>query len=509
MHDVSGAGSGSGWRRFAITFALVFLVLQIWSLATPMYGAADENEHMIMAYATVHGSWLGTTDGHGATTFRVPPIYRHGLPCFGLRADQSAACQRLTFHGPDQRISSTAASYPPFYSVLVGWPTLFSSGLTSLYLMRAAAGLWVALLLALAVDSASRLARSGVLWVGLAVAITPVVWFFGATVNPSGLSMAAALAAWIGGFLVVRGPAERLPSNLARFAGPLCLFLLLRRDTFVWGPMIVLALVALAPIERLRQLLASWKAWVWAGAAVVALVLSTVVRGGGGQVEVIGGSASSGSFWGAVANAPGYLQQAVGVLGWLDTQLPLPVYAAFGALAAFLVVGAVCFGPRRLALVTAAVALAAVAAPLLIGLLEYPYFQTRYEVPFAIGLPLVAALALDTRLSELDLRWPRRATLIPLTVIGVAQVLALAQTLRRFSSGSQGTWWFFHAPAWTPPHGGLSGLVVLMAVATAALYGWWWHLATTAGSISSPGDQPDRWPRRTTSPAGPDPDLGP
>ena len=59
---------------------------------------------------------------------------------------------------------------------------------------------------------------------------------------------------------------------------------------------------------------------------------------------------SPGSFWGAVANLPDYLQQLVGVLGWGETYLPFPVYVLVDAMVAFLVIGALLLRlatPRR------------------------------------------------------------------------------------------------------------------------------------------------------------------
>jgi hypothetical protein len=106
-------------------------------------------------------------------------------------------------------------------------------------------------------------------------------------------------------------------------------------------------------------------------------------------------------------------------------------------------------------------------------------WQGRYTLPLAVGIPIVATSGLGIgRLRADGLRRLLRAVVAALVV---AQVLAFAQTLRRYAVGSDGTLLFFKDPKWNPPVPG--GLVLLAFTALTAFAFWWMGvrpLATTA-----------------------------
>ena len=484
MLETRGATRG-GLGRFAVTAALVWACLVLWALATPMFGAADENQQMITSYAVVHGQWPGQTDHTGARTYLVPSVFNRDGPCFLLAPQKPADCQVLDFGGPAHRVQSTTNSYPPFYYVAVGWPTLLGSGLFSLYLMRFVSALLVALMMALAFDTIGRARRRGPLVIGLAVGMVPAAFFFGASVNPSGLTIAAGLATWAGGVLLVRGDPLLLRSGVARAAGPLCVFLVLRRDSLYWAALILVAIVALTPWDRARRLARSRAAWAWAAAVGITAAVSFLL-GGSDASSVTASAGGVGSFWGSVADIPDILRQLVGLLGWLDTALPFPAYAFVASIVALLVLGAWCFAAPRIAVVVAGLAVVVVAVPVAIGTLRYAYFQGRYEIGFAVGLPLVAALGITEQLDARHGSWPRRALALLLVMLAAVQVMAYAQTLRRFSAGAGGDWWIFTSPKWMPPHGSLTGLTVLFLIVNTALFVWLYQLGRTPSESPAP-----------------------
>ncbi len=459
-------------RRFVITFVLFLVTLTLWSAAIPMFGAADENQHMLAAYGIVHGQGRGQVDpATGSPTFLAPHGFPDGGVCWGLRPLSSANCGMPSYSGPRHRVVSMTSTYPPYYYVLVGWPTLIASGRLSLYLMRFVSAMLVAFMMALALDTLARVEHPGPLVLGLAVALVPLAYFFGAAVNPSGLAIAATLAAWTGGILLVRGdPPSVDASAVARFAGPLCVSLLLRRDSLYWGGLLVLVLFALTPWSRTRLLARSRAVWIGAGAVGLSTLISLV--SGGGSASSVGGPTRSGSFWSSVGLVQAYLRQLVGILGWLETYLPFPAYVLVQAMVAFLVIAACFFASRRLALVTAGITAVVVLVPVIIGTIDIGYFQGRYEAGFAAGVPLVAALAIGEQLDARNLRWPKRAQAVGLIALALVQFMSYAQMLRRYSAGALGQWWIFARPSWTPPYGSLSVLTVLFVVATIALYGW-------------------------------------
>jgi hypothetical protein len=455
--------------RFLLTFGLIFGVLLVWSIAIPPYGAPDENQHLVKAYAIVHGETGRLDPATGERVFRVPAILSGDPVCFAIVPNQPASCQQLDSSSAEHETLSRAAPYPPFYYLLVGWPSQVSSGKTMLQLMRGASAFWVSLLVALALHNATRIRRRAPLLPAFLVVLSPVLFFLGATVTPSGVSIAAGLAVWTGGFVLLRGEAsDRLGLAVSRVGAPLCLLILIRRDSVLWAALVVLALLALAAADTLRALVRSWVAWLWAAVVVACVVVQLSLSGAETATSIGGGS---GNFRAAVGELPYYVFQMVGgILGWLDTWLPVGVYLVLFLVLGFVVIASLGFAPRRLAALTGLMVAVILIVPVVIGSRSFPYFQGRYLLPFAVGLPLVAALGLvESRVAP---GWPKRLGWILVPVVAVAQVGAFAQTMRRFTAGAGGEWWFFSPPSWQPEIASPTTLVVLYAVVLTAALAW-------------------------------------
>jgi hypothetical protein len=447
MLEASGSRP-PGLRRFAATCAALFVCLSAWSLAIPMYGSADEQVHMVTAYAVVH-RLDGQMNEAGRKEYWLPAVYTGETICYAFQPERSASCQYFDSDAPDHAADTTAWNYPPFYYLLVGWPTLFTSGLSGLYLMRLVASMWAALLLALALQNLETVRARGPLLLGAAIAITPAVLSFGGAVNPTGMSLAAALAVWTGGIALVRTDHIIRPAiALSRVGAPLCLFLLLRRDTVLWAGLIALTLAAVTPRERLREIARTRLAWIWSAAVAGCAALQLILSGGSTATSfVTSGGGSLSDTWNEL---PWYIDQiGGGILGWLDTRLPPLVYDIFTYGPALLAVLGICLGARRLAVATAALTGLAVSAPLGIGMIRYGYVQGRYILPLALGIPLLGGLALAERLGRR--RVPCSLVVVPLVIIGGAHVAAFAQVMRRFTAGAHGAWWFWERPPWEPP----------------------------------------------------------
>jgi len=476
--------------RFAVTFLLFLCCVGAWALAMPLFSAADEGAHMVKAYAVIH-SVEGRLDPEtGISYFQVPAVFAYGghddNPCYAFRPEVPADCMVVHEGGPTHEVGSSAAGYPPFFYLLVGWPSLFTSGTATLYLMRLCGAVLVALFMAMGVESVVRMRGRAPLLLGVAAAITPAVFYFGAMVNPSGLAIASAFAAWTGGIFIGRSErVEHLGWAAARVGLPLCVLMLLRRDSLFWGALIIAGLLALTPWARLRELVRSVAVWVWVAVLGACAVLQLLTSEGAGGSFAGSGGAASGSFWGAAIDANWILHQVQGgILGWLDVNLPFPVMYVFIVSSAFLIVSAIGFASRRVSLTVLAMSLAVVAIPLAIGTIRWPYFQGRYMLPLTVGLPVVAGLGVAEGLR--DRLMPRRLLWLLLPLLALAQVASFAQALRRFVSGASADWWIFSSPRWEPPVGHPSGVVVFYGVAVVALFAWWYLLARTDAPIEEP-----------------------
>jgi hypothetical protein len=115
-------------------------------------------------------------------------------------------------------------------------------------------------------------------------------------------------------------------------------------------------------------------------------------------------------------------------------------------------------------------------------------WQGRYGLPLAAGVPIVAGILIARSPNAPSLRG-RLAPILAVTY-GVAQVLALAQSLRRSSVGYNGAIFFFLHPVWKPPVPALLILVVF-AVLIAALTAWlFWLPAPEASDPPATDDDP-------------------
>lgn len=476
--------------RLVLAFALVFGVALTWAAATPMFGVPDEVSHMVRAAAAARGDLAGRPVADGGRTYRAPAVLQPASrpeptgpggtltpedlqrPCFAFRASQGAECLRFSGDGGDVQLASTAEGYPPAYYLLVGWPSRLVPGLPGLYAMRAASAAWFAALVALALVSIGSGPRWAPARLGVALALTPMVWFMGASVNPASMAIGAGVASWCGGLrLVTAGPDERLAPLAWRFGLPMCLLLLVRRDSLLWGGLVVLALAATASAGQASRLVRSRPVLGWATAAAACATYSATVTVGT-TAGFLGAEASTGSASGAFGSMPYYLDQMVGVLGWLDTRLPELAYLLSWVTIGGLVLAAVAFARRRQALVVAAMVTALVGAIVVVGANRFPYFQGRYALPFAVGIPIVAGFALVG--GEHRIRAPRRPVALVLGSAAVVHLLAYHQQIRRYSVSGRTTWWVFDHPTWHPPPAPTALLLVLhVALVGAAAYGWY------------------------------------
>jgi hypothetical protein len=104
-------------------------------------------------------------------------------------------------------------------------------------------------------------------------------------------------------------------------------------------------------------------------------------------------------------------------------------------------------------------------------------WQGRYSMPLAVGLPLLAGVAIGTvpALREAG----RRLPWIVAGALTLAQAAAFTQALRRYSVGARGELWFFADARWDPPVPALL-LVVVYSLVVAALM--WWIVVVPAAT---------------------------
>jgi hypothetical protein len=192
---------------------------------------------------------------------------------------------------------------------------------------------------------------------------------------------------------------------------------------------------------------------------------------------------------------PIYLQQSVGIFGWLDTPLPVFVYWLIVAPLSILLAVAWAGVNRRSVITLAVVSGAALFVPALVQ--GYSVSQTgiiwqgRYGLFLYIGVTIVAAWVLSGRAGHRVAFMSARLTWISLALLGLYGLSAFLLVLRRYVVGNGAfvnTMWT--DPAWQPPLG-WPVLVALYAVVSAAFFCWMGLMATRAARVDDDRDGVD------------------
>ncbi|MCY7364382.1 MAG: DUF2142 domain-containing protein [Frankiaceae bacterium] len=462
------AAAGWSWRTFWVSLVLLSTLLALWGLATPRFAVPDEPAHFLKAAGVARGQLVGPADR--PTVVEVPPALestRQQTGCFAFQPAVSADCAPgyTGDDGPDLVAYTQAGRYPPGYYALVGLPTLVWTDLDVLYAVRGLSAALCAALLAAALTAAAATGRR-LLTTSVGVSVTPMALFLCSGVNPSGPEIAAALALWTAGVALVLdgGPPPRPLLATAGVAG--VVLALSRPISPFWLALIGLTLLVLAGRRRIVELVRRRGVQVWLGALVLAAAAQSAWVLGVGSLELYGGTQElslAQRLEGSVDRTDERLHQVVGWFGWLDTPAPTGVVLAWATALAVVV----CLGLRRPApLRVVLVVLLAVGCVLVPVALEVPsvnqvgfYWQGRYTLPLAVGLPVLAAVA-----SRRPVAVPRSVLAVVLGAVGVAQVVCFVVVLGRYTVGS-GNGLGLRDAAWPPP---LPALVLAVAFSVAA-----------------------------------------
>jgi hypothetical protein len=484
---------------WAISTLVLFALMVTWSFATPLGAASDEPTQMIKAAAVARGEFLGQTatgqsvtrvghEGRAVMTVLVPATYAEDarLPtCFRHQPKKTAACAPApTTSGQLTAATTYVGRYPPLYYMIVGLPSRVLHSGAGMYFMRVLSALASALLLGLALAMSARWSRSRFLVGGVALAATPMVVFLGSVVNPSGLEIAASIAAWTTGLVLVMDHSSKPPVGLVvAFAVSSCVLELIRGLSPFWLLLVLVTLVALEP-RGCWQLVRDGAGRIAAAVIVLTGVVATayIVLAGATVITPSGiPLPAHATAWTVVnlyqAHITGYVTQVVGDFGWLDTPAPFLVVMVIGLTIAGLVWLAIATARRRHAAVLIGLIVASVVVPIAINVksalqLDNDVWQSRYALPLYVGVPLVAA-AIATRSKAFGPTPTRRLIVTGVWLVAGCQFVCFFAALHRYTAGVDGGLDpFAHsAGSWTPP----APTVVLLTLALVftACYGWW------------------------------------
>jgi hypothetical protein len=472
------------------SFVLVTSLSGLWILANPVFASPDEPANVIRADALDHGQLTGQEPrGRVDKQFRpvrdsvrvvqAPEIYERasGPPCFALQKGV-ASCFGLEGSSRDTDVLTYVARQPPAYYAVVGIVSLIRApGAGTVYLMRILTALMTGAFVATAITALRRPAAPALIAAGLALAVTPMVLFMSSAVNPNGVEIAASIAFWVCGIVLVSTSQTGVDNRLTTAAGISgCALALSRQLGPLWLGLIALAIMVLSNRAGLRNLARSGWARLWS-LLVVACVIGQVawdLTVSPRDSTLVGRAPSSLSTLDAIERSIGstfdWYREMIGWFGWLDTPAPVLTWLLWTAAIAFLVFVAIAWAGRRHVALLLAVFAGTFVVPIVVEATPYreagSLWQGRYMLPLAVGVPILAALALAATEQGRELVTPRFLLTVGVAT-GVAHFLAFAQNLRRYTVGYDGEFQYWKHPEWLPPV--LSPLLLTLAYAAVVI----------------------------------------
>ncbi|WP_412539148.1 DUF2142 domain-containing protein [Longispora sp. K20-0274] len=492
----------AGRRLWLLAFVGFFLVIGAWAVAAPYDGAPDEPAHAVRAAGVAGGDVMPTPANAFAGTgaFQVVPkgikgtletgCWYHGLP------ETSAACAAAP--SADRELVSkptSAGRYNPLYYAIVGGPLRLWPGWPGLILARLLGAALSAALLAGAFTVLTRWSRYGLMLGGLIAVTSPIVGHMAGAINPSGVEICAGIALFSAGIPLFLGPARGPVRPVFWLVGISAVLLVTVRSM---GPMF--AAIGLATLllplgwGKVRALWSTAMVRWWTVVIAVAVALSgawILVEKSSVLVPLKSGAPlrPTQAMWAELSRWAEYLQQLVGITGWLDTRVPGPFYAVWTCVAGGLVLAGFALGTRadRLRLL----ALAAGGGGLLsliqvVNVNEYGFItQARYMMPLLVAVPLLGAFAIERRAGNPEM--VRKLTRMVAVVLLPIHLVFLWYTMIRWQRGIK-----IHRPgiadlnpfggAWTPVLGSVLPLAAM--VVGLALIGWLaWRAPLWAASV--------------------------
>ncbi len=505
-------------NAFLLVLAITFVSLACWSFADPLIAAPDEQAHVIRAVALDHGQ-LGTPARNPGAPLNAPLskvldnvtvpasiAYSVLYPiCWHFLANVPATCSKPWPTSEAPEVTTTyVAHYPPLYYLVVGVASYLSQEPSGIYMMRLVSCLMSALMLAMCAYAISRWSRRSALYLGVYVALSPEVYFLSSSVNPSGFEITTAICLWT---LVAIFALERHsdpPGGLVVALGVVgSIFVLIRGLSPLWLALAGLTVIVLVgPRSLLEQLRRRRDLQISAGGIFVATLLAStwiLTQGTLNILPVGAGVPKSDSMAKVVNIVLGYVQvwlrECVGVLGWLDTELPNLVYQSWYIIVIAAIIVAVMRGSWRERAVVAGLCALVVAIPVALVSRQAKtlgvVWQGRDTLPLAVGALIMATAVCANRRTPLSLpSWfPLDATRrrqitrisapVVIGVVALANMLSFYTNMRRYAVGLYGPKFFFlHGQGWSPPTGQMATLVVyclITAIFAGVLIAWvWW-----------------------------------
>jgi hypothetical protein len=425
----------------------------------------DEGSHAVRAAGVARGQFTAPHRERIIETWvqRVPVAYSHlGDALCYLRFPFAAhpppkgrtpACVPA-FTGSDRLVKVETYEFrgTPHVYWLLGLPSLVVPDRNGMVAMRVMVALTSAALLASAALSALRRPGRSLAIVGVLIGATPLAWYIGGMVNPNGLEIAAAIAAWATVLPLALGDSRESDGRLiTRFAIALCLLASIRGLGPAFAAAILVIGAILAPPGRIRTLARRTDARVATGVLVLvtALTVAWVLAVGTDLRQIPHEAIGLGD---ALHELPMFVDQSIGSFG--SNYVALPWFIAWGwTLLSFAGIVIALIRPvRRARVAITLLALGSLALPVLADGFNIPDigfpWQGRYGLPLTAGLVIAAFGLIDRPPRGVRIFGVTTAVLVLLGQLGAR--IAVARTLAMGVVRGADIFDFISKPLWEP-----------------------------------------------------------
>ena len=472
----------------------MFVAIGLWSFASPLVAAPDEQAHIIRAVALDHGQ-MGTPFKHqkvNVTVYVPESIYFTNIypMCWQFKGTVPATCS------PAWNTSETSTPaltyvghYPPLYYLLVGTASFVSEEKAGIYLMRLISAGLSSFMIAMCAYTITRWSRRRTMAVGVFLAFTPLAFFLSSSVNPSGFEIATAICLWSAAVIFGLDYADDPPHGLIVVIGVAATVLILIRGLSpLWVLLVALTILSLVGPRRLLDLVQHRRdvqialgvicvaglfaaMWIFSQGTLNILAVGAPVPKSDSELQVVNIVFHQTWRW---------IREDIGVLGWLDTPFPATLYLMWKLLVGALVVIGLIRATWRQRIILLAICALAVAIP--VALVTHQarvlgvVWQGRDGMPLTVGGIILAAslCAKAGRSSTVE----RGVAIAVVAVVSLLDMVAFYTNMRRYAVGVHSNHWFFlHNVGWSPPTGqfltlALYGIVTTVIAVLVALWLW-------------------------------------
>lgn len=472
-------------KHFAVTsfFLYVTCLTFSWVLMQPPYSVADEPAHTIKAVASAYGQFdrpqvIGQF-GYGAYIYEVPKVFTsiwHST-CYNDDTRTTAACIGDFPPGTEQiTTTSTAGPNPPTYYIAIGWLGRLFPSQTGFYLMRFLGALLFCLTLTFTFALQFFKSKSRNAWVSILLLLTPAVISFSAVINPFAYEIAAAALFWTSAILLTDSRKSNRESKQlwCALVGSALFFSCIRPAAFLWVSVITFFVIFSVPQngyrlirfhdKRMRSIVG-----IAFNAVVISLALSyrtqtdLVIDPASTVTSTVGADGDIFSNMYVSSQRLGiFFRQLFGFFGWTSFYPPVAVPVLF-VTALVMSITIMKISTWRLRAGLAGLTAFVYFCPVVLegaraSSLGF-FYQGRYMLPVAIGIPIYIWLRGEDRVTN------RYTLLLTRTIVGLctgSSIFVANYVARRFISGTDGRILWFLDVKWSPPGGAYMTLSFLV-----------------------------------------------